>query len=392
MKSSETPATPAMKYNPDGIWKPLVYAGDSDSLQAQARKATTDPRIQGILFYIYCTGHKVIEFAIRASIRLPLEKLDLPNDIHLIHVPQGSSLPQIQNEFVYDAWAGLKDDNIETIRDGLLEINRTINRLGFAYSCEARWQLKYTLYNSTHGAATPDERDMQLLSALLGSQHQEEALKFLDAAVDWYRRGRAADNAFNQFLCYWIALEGLALSIYDGCLGKTCPYGFGGGSKEAEEAQKLDCIRKFQAEYLASDPRRFVATAYSECIRGIRRRSRACLEKVLGPESRLLKSIFEKSGGVSLEDIRHRIAHGEYSGWDFKDEDLVVRHVGILAIIVREFLLRVLLKLRPDQAVPAWSGLHAASMIMSDPRSTLVVSDLRMVGSHDWTIQASWID
>lgn len=380
-----------MKYNADGAWKPLVYRGNSDPLQVEARRLSADLRIQGVLFYILCTGHKVIEFAIRASVRLPTDKVDLPNDIHFFHVPQeADNLPQ--NQFVYDAWAPLSDEKTETISRRLLEINRTMNLLGFAYSCETRWQLKYTLVNSSHGAAQPNEDDLALLAKLVSAEHEPDAQSVLDAAIDWYRRGRASDNAFNRFLCSWIAMEGLALSLYDGCLGDKCPYGFAPKPKELQEAEERKCIEEYRTKFLEKDPVRFIREAYSECIRGIRRRTLACFDKVFGAESSATKTICGKADGVSLEDIRHRIAHGEYSGWDFKDEDIVLRHVGRLESVAREFLLRVLLRLRPWDEVPSWSGMHQVSALMADPRSTLVVSDLQIVGDHDWTIKAGWID
>lgn len=70
-------------YNNSGEWQPIVYPGNPDHLQKEAIEKTKDERAQGVLFYMFCTGHRVIEFVVKMAIKLPKRHIILPGEINL---------------------------------------------------------------------------------------------------------------------------------------------------------------------------------------------------------------------------------------------------------------------------------------------------------------------
>ena len=54
------------RYNKLGEWKPIIYPGKTDTLHKDAMEMSEDDEVRGTLFYMMCTGYRVIEFAARA--------------------------------------------------------------------------------------------------------------------------------------------------------------------------------------------------------------------------------------------------------------------------------------------------------------------------------------
>jgi hypothetical protein len=74
-------------------------------------------------------------------------------------------------------------------------------------------------------------------------------------------------------------------------------------------------------------------------------------------------------------------------------EDLIRHRVHEMGNIAREFLLRVLFRLRPHESVPAWSQLSALSMNTADPRTTLwTTTDKVFPPGTVWKIRPEWCE
>jgi len=91
------------KYNEDGEWKPIVYPGNCEHLQNEAQEAISDERIQGVLFYMFCTGHKVIEFAIKTHIKLRDKKTTLDQKIYLLRLESDNKLKEKRLRECFDS-------------------------------------------------------------------------------------------------------------------------------------------------------------------------------------------------------------------------------------------------------------------------------------------------
>ena len=98
------------RYNQLGEWKPIFYPGDFSRLEKEAAEATTDDDVRGALFYMLATGHRAIEFVVKANIDLPVEYINLPSTseppdvLHLWKCPVEEDAVIGMNYRLYDGW------------------------------------------------------------------------------------------------------------------------------------------------------------------------------------------------------------------------------------------------------------------------------------------------
>jgi hypothetical protein len=189
------------RYNEPGEWKPIVYPVISDKLIQEARTASTDRDVQGALFYVLSTGYRVIEFVVRTSIDLPTEGCSFGTQFHLWKCPPlDPDSPVDQNLRIYDGWFDLESIDSEYIRDAIAMIGISVNRMAFAFEAGTTWRIKYRLVEGGRAVAAPTEEDTHVLDSLLRKFPESDDAIILDAAVDWYNRGKASTNVFTAFL------------------------------------------------------------------------------------------------------------------------------------------------------------------------------------------------
>lgn len=134
------------RYNRYGYWRPIIFQGDSQKIEKKVRNMTKDKIVQGCLFYIYTTGHKAIEFAIKANKELfrgeeysrPLFKKNKQFIIRKCENIESSV-------YLYDGTVHLELINVKSIKDALKKIYNYIDQFkkrGF----EIQHRLKYQLY------------------------------------------------------------------------------------------------------------------------------------------------------------------------------------------------------------------------------------------------------
>lgn len=373
------------KYNKTGEWKPLIYKGNSEHLQEEAVAASSDERVQGTLFYMLVTGHRVIEFAVKAKIDLGEKEVILPSGLHLFRVTKEEEL---DNESVYDGWLELEDGSVDIVKSGFDSIQRTMSALSFAFNSNLIWTPKYSIYGHERGLALHDEKDLPLLESLL-KKIQKYKHPVIDASLDWFQRGQGSGNIFNEFLCYHISIEGLANKLVEAELPMSKKFGFMRKNRIARNRTSKKCIEEYFKLYYKSDPVEFVKHS-TDCINSIRLNLEFALKKVFGTNSPIIKKYL--SGKNSIWDTRGRIVHGDYSEWNNKQVELVRKNLNELQDISQSFLYRVILGLRPSQKIPERSSkTFRMSVSMYSPRGALVVSDLRMFPIKDWTIKSEWV-
>jgi len=382
------------RYNELGNWKPLVYPSDSQALVERARALSNDPGIQGALFYMMCTGHKVIEFAVRTSVDLPIdadESFGLSRQLQLWKCPVPEGEQSHGPVVLYDGNLFLEETDPESIRLAIDTIGAAMNRLAFAFGASIEWTLKYQLEQSAQGCEVPSKEELQLLREVMAADSASPRDLFaLDAAIDWYNQGSSSKNIFTRFLCYYIALESLSTAVADG----DADFGVGYQRPNAAERRRtmLECIEAKQNELLNLDPKRFIVEAYFECVLSLKKKTRCIVELVFGEGHPYVVRLFEKRDGYSLSDIRGRLAHGGFTLVERDDEQLVKARLPEIEQIAREFLVRLAVHLKPSDLPPTWSQRHRVAISMSDPRSTLCTSTLDVLPRTDWRIQPEWLD
>jgi len=380
------------RYNDPGEWMPIVYPGKSDRFSKKALDATEDERIQGVLFYMFCTGHRAIEFVVKMAVKLPKKVTKLPGGVELEIVPQKSpikGMPDLDNEFIYDGTLYLQDPEIETIKKGLDTIQRTIDGIAFAFSHPAKWKVKYTIKGHSPGASLPKPKDMTLLSKFIEGA-QLEADMTIDTAINWYKIGLLTDNKLNAFLCFHIAIEGLAVKLANGELKASKFFGITKEDNVAKEKRIKDTYDEYYKNYYTTDLKKLINDAYFDCLGTITSDMKRGFIAVFGKDNPAIDEYFK--GKDSINSLRGKLAHGEYSDWHYDEYMKVWGKLWEVQEIAKGFITRVLMKIPAGTKRPSWSGHGMLSMPMDRPTNTLVVSKLDMFPIKDWTIKADWID
>lgn len=384
---------PPDRYNALGEWKPLIYSGNADALTVPINRMTDDEEIQGTLLYIKATGKLVAEFVVRTSLRLPSQPYSLLPNIHLwaCPLPIGTTINN-QNVLVYDGWMTLTNDTPESIREALDSLKYSLNRLAFAFQASITWRLKYLPSHHASGINQPSEAEFRAVEWLFHPPTNADEARILDAAIDWYNTGSTSSNPLTRFLCYFIALESLAIAVTDGDgkFGLTVP----SSTTRSIRETRVDCIKELARELFDSDPVTFVSRAYFECVQGLKKRLRIVMELVFGPAHPYLDLLFSGSSGLSLADIRSKLAHGRLTLISPEDDRLIRTNLSQMANVAHEFILRLCLNTTPSKPIHplTWSREFSLEVSMTDPRAILITTDLRMLPTRDWRIRPEWCD
>ncbi len=378
------------RYNKLGEWKPLVYPGNAEPLINEAVKLSEDADVQGVLLYMRLTGHRCIEFALRTNIELPGDYTSTTErNLHIWKCPVEGHDATNTNVRVYDCWMELEGHSVEDVERGLSGIAYFVNVLCFPYGASYSWRNKYRMTLDDAHVRTPTHEDLNVVDSILKRFPETEDAAILVSGIDWYNRGSMSTNVFNRFLCYYVALEVVAVAIADGSdLRKT-------DIPKPTRKEKEACIEAKHSQLFATDPIRFVNESYFECVQSLTSRTKAGVASVFGAGHRYLKLLFEESSGgdISLKDLRARLAHGNVTLMHKRHEHLVRKHLHQIEQITKEFLLRVLFRLEPQDLVPSWSGKFQQSFRTADPRSTMVASTNAVFPKGtDWKIRAEWCE
>lgn len=379
------------RYNKFGEWKPLVYPGKSDALQEEAFSFSKDPKIQGSFFYILCTGHRVIEFVICSNLNLPIEYSTFGNKLYLYKCPPTyeEGFPT-SNMHIYDGWVELDSLNVNSIKNAINYIDIVASRLTFAFNCSMRWCVKYNMTYSKSGFASPTQQDISFLNKFLMKFPANEDAIILDSAIGWFNHGKNSTNIFTRFLCYYIVIESIAINITDGkgdfgliLIKKT---------KSKKKQIKIECVKTKYKELYKSDPLKFVADAYFDCHGTLKSKTQEIIKLIFGDKHEYFKKLFEEEKKWSLHDIRGALAHGRLSYSDESNRKIVEERIYDIEKIARDLIFRLILRLEPEEKIRYWSGKHTMLMSSSDPRTTLVVSNEKIIHNKDWHIRAEWFD
>ena len=145
------------------------------------------------------------------------------------------------------------------------------------------------------------------------------------------------------FLCFWIALEGLAQTVYEDKDSNI--WTIGRDSKEKRQSDARTWFKKYNNAFEQVDLLQFFQEGYFEFTVPIRKRTEAVLEGIFGKDSKIVKDIFqEKVDKLTIWELRGKLAHGLLSNWDFVNEEIVSKRLHIVSEISRAFIIRVALK------------------------------------------------
>jgi hypothetical protein len=117
------------RYNEQGDWKPIVYPVPTDKIQAEISAATEDPKEWGSLFYIRCTGQRVIEFYVYGNLNTECEELVHTNDLRLYRCGWLTQNHEGKQIYVYDGTMPLAEASLDGVKKGLRDIKAGLDEL-----------------------------------------------------------------------------------------------------------------------------------------------------------------------------------------------------------------------------------------------------------------------
>lgn len=377
------------RYNRLGEWKPLIYPGNAEHLMKECMQLSDDPDVQGVLLYMRLTGYRCIEFVLRTNIELPGSYTSTEErNLHIWKCPTEEKGVSDSNVRVYDCWFDLQSGSVEEIASGLAGIGYFVNVLCFSFGAAYSWRNKYRMTSLEPGwLLTPGHDDLKIVSGMLEEFMGTEEAAILVAGIDWYNRGSTSTNIFNRFLCYYIALESVAVAIADG--SGLVKIRLAQRSKAAKKALATACIQAKHQQLFATDPIRFVQESYFDCVQSLTSKTKAAVEAIFGQGHPYLEALFTKSadGDMALKDLRGDLAHGDVTLMDKQHEHLIRKHVYEIERITREFLLRVLFRVEPSEQVPSWSRKCQQPL-----RLMWSTTDKIFPKDADWKIRAEWCE
>lgn len=382
------------RYNKWGEWKPIIYPGNVDSFEKECRDLSEDDdEVEGTLFYMMCTGHRVVEFVVRTPIRLPNSGSMLGNKMHLVMCDSRSENEIKDNLVLYDGHYELDSVDPASIRRAIASINVGLNRMAFAYDSFVEWSVKYRA-KIRHGVAspTPSDEDLEIFNSLLVDFPVTEDAIILDIAIDWFHRGELTKrtNPFLAFLCYYIALESVAAAVADGEANLGLNYiQEDKGRRKERITQEL----KGKQEEFLKDPIELVRNSYFDYIVGLTEKTRKVTQLVFGNEHPYVDALFKKSGDKeALSSLRGNLAHGAVTLLDKDHKKMIEDRLEEMTEISSEFIKRIIFYPKSIDEIPKWSRRHSMSMVTADPRNTKVASRDNIFGNVDWKIKSEWLD
>lgn len=134
------------RYNQYGFWMPIVFHRNSIPIQRKVIEMTKNKIVQGLLFYIFTTGHAAIEFVVKSDKPIIDEKeVDKPVKINNLELTLCKN-PDSKN-FLYDGTVYLKSKDVTMVESALENIKKFMDTK-LIQGLNLEYRLKYQLYNN----------------------------------------------------------------------------------------------------------------------------------------------------------------------------------------------------------------------------------------------------
>ncbi len=110
------------RYNSPCVWRPILFYGKSDEVITEVKNESKDKDVQGCLFYMKCTGHESIEFAVKSN-KLLFEGKEFKSGKIEATLCDCST----DKIFVYDCTYFVNSDKAREIKKGINRIEKFVN-------------------------------------------------------------------------------------------------------------------------------------------------------------------------------------------------------------------------------------------------------------------------
>lgn len=147
------------RYNEYGFWRPIVFQRNSDVILQKALKLTEDKVVQGLLFYIFATGHAAIEFTIKSDNPLYTKETVGKKFTSGVEGVELFPCPNLDGKkHLYDGTLYLKSKEVAEVIKGLNLISEYVKKKR-REGLDLRSRFKYQIYNDGSEGTTKQNED-----------------------------------------------------------------------------------------------------------------------------------------------------------------------------------------------------------------------------------------
>ncbi len=307
---------------------------------------------------------------------------------HLGHNLDNKSL----NEQVFDGYIELESDSVKNIKSALSKIDTTIKGLSLFFTAPLIWRTKYQYGDHDGGSLTPSEEEIKHFIENIHKKIINIDIEQIKIAIDWFTRGLTASDSNVSFFSYWSAIDGLSQSLSKGSFKEL---GYEAWGKSDEELE-LEAREKLDAFYNRKEGKKFLNFIRKDLIEFaylVRRKTMYGIEQVFGVKSKEFNEMFErKYNEYTLWDFRNHVAHGLERRLPFIDNFTPSYFASVMGTICRNFILRILLGLKPEDKISQGTNKFIKGFSGFDPRSCQCFKNSGFFPSDDWRIRLEWID
>lgn len=370
------------RYNDYWTWKPLIWA-TSDEFQRKAESISKEERIKWIAFYAICSCTYNIEFVIKTKIKLEEKFTTISNWISFYLCDMWDDE---NNEYIYDCNITFDSLDEESILKKLSIIEKTISNMTFIYEEKIDWELKYKMINHERWSVNTNLKELDLFWDINNISND-----IINSSIHWYNHAIKSDELFNKFLSFAISIEKLCSWLYENFDNFDLPIHL---EKESDDDKKERLNNLKNSLFVDENKIIDDIDILSKADWWIHSNMKIIFKLIFWEDSKLYKIMFDRYDGDNIYWLRSKIAHWHV----YKDEKKYIRKIQSriydINIIAKSLLGRVIQKKLPNEKLEDFfiNNTKSISFNTTNPKMTLITSDLSHFPETDWKIKREWLD
>ena len=317
---------------------------DHLAFMKECEEASADPDVRAVAAYVRATPHEGIEFVMLSEHWDNRRTRTYNSGITVVRVTappmDGLSRPII---CLYDGWLPLEDTSFSSIRTGLRKLQDVVDFLAYQYGVPVRIFIKYReAFEQISWRNTDDDDDAQFRDRLTRLLDLPDVLRTAVLRCShWHQNAERQVRTTDRFLSLWLALESLALVLYENCGvihlpldGETVPL-----TKKQRHAAQDARVEQILSQDFPSASKR-ISAAYFDGVIAIRRRVESALGAVLGDDPRI--GWLYSQGGPN--GIRGKLVHEGWSELDVAHTCNLGDYCRKIDLLIKELIERILFR------------------------------------------------
>lgn len=333
------------RYNPWGFWQPFAFDAMEKFVEVKKEidEAAADPDLEAALLYTRATGYEGLEFVLLSEHWDETRVHTLNDGIVLIRVWDPPE-PPTSRPFLcaYDGWLPVENTGIDALRAALRSLQDFADFFGYQYGVAIRCCVKYrectamARHRNTGAEDIARFRDRMSRLQDLPATVRTAILR----GAHWHQNAERQGRASDRFIGLWLALESVALVLYENSGLLNLPLGAEAvpQTRRQRRAAQNARVEQILAEQATASPSERVLNAYFQGVVGIRRRVETTLRAILGEDARI-QWLYTRNGP---SDVRSKLVHEGWSEVDAAHSCDLQDYCGRLDRLFKELVERIL--------------------------------------------------